>query len=375
VDQHALTSDFSNSSGAPQNPIRIGWITPRLLSGPMKTFFLGVLRNLPRNGVEHWLYSTHPARDKTSAEFEMAADQFIDVSGTGEEELVNKLRSDDLTVAVELSGHGPHHSLRVMSRRIAPLQCSWLDYFHPTEIPAIDFFISDSVLSRGAVQSTNRFLDLPDGRLCADFSGHEISISPVRPSRIRFGCFNRLSKLSDELIRAWSGLLEVNTEAELELRSLHFHDSETRARWASHAAGLGLPIDRVKMIGWSTWEETLKAYQDIDLALDSYPFSGCATSADALYMGVPVITTMGQTLVSRQTASLLKHAGFDEWIANDLADYSDLASDIARSGTRSSKLRQSIREQFLNRQGNVKLFATRLEEALIAMTKSMSKEN
>ncbi|MCA1778984.1 MAG: tetratricopeptide repeat protein [Xanthomonadaceae bacterium] len=129
-----------------RGPIRVGWFSPRLLAGPMESFFVGVLKAFPRNGVEHWLYQTHDIADSSTPRFKAVADHFASVADLDDFALADRAVADSIDIAIDLSGHSPHHRLRAFGRRMAPVQVSWLDYFHPTGIPAIDYFFTDRVL-------------------------------------------------------------------------------------------------------------------------------------------------------------------------------------------------------------------------------------
>jgi protein O-GlcNAc transferase len=353
---------------APGNPLTIGWLTPRLLAGPMVSFFLGVLRAMPRQGVRHVLYQTHASDDASTQAFIAAADGCVRVADLDDEALVERIRSDQLDLAVDLSGHGPHHRLRAFARRLAPVQVSWLDYFHPTGVGAIDHFLTDQVLSPDAqLTGTGSLIALPAGRLCYSPPVAGMDTAPLPTNRIRFGSFNRIAKIGDPVLQAWAGILRRCPGAELELRSPHLDDLEIRAGLARRAGRLGLPLERVRMIGWRPVDEVLNAYRDIDVALDAWPYSGCATSADALWMGVPVITLAGTTMVSRQTASLLHHAGLDDWIASDQESYVRRACELATTCKRDAEQRWAQRQQFLERVGNCQRFAADLETTLIRL--------
>lgn len=177
-------------------------MTPRLCEGPTYTFFAEVLKQLPRQGSEHWLIKTHSYSDSKTAEFIKAADHFIDASDWDDNTLIHKLRAMQPDILIELSGHSPHHRLRALAQRIAPVQISWLDYFNPTGISAIDGFISDSVISAGPQAG---HILLPCGRLAYH---PPLAAAPIQPSdttQVRFGSFNRAAKINNSVLETWGG--------------------------------------------------------------------------------------------------------------------------------------------------------------------------
>ena len=107
----------------------------------------------------------------------------------------------------------------------------------------------------------------------------------------------------------------------------------------------GIRGERITLLGRRPRPEYFKLYQAIDICLDPFPFNGCNTSADALWMGVPVIMLAGKTYVSRQGVSLLSHLGLPELIAATPEDYVQIATRLASDLDRLQALRSGLRER------------------------------
>jgi protein O-GlcNAc transferase len=351
----------------PDRPLRIGWLSPRFVSGLVETFFLPVLAAFDRTAGWHMLYESGGIADAATDQLRRAADAHRDVSDLDDAELAQAIRDDRIDVLVELSGHGPGNRLRALARRPAPLQVSWLDYFHSTGMPAIDVLLSDAVLSPPASlhRYSERVLTLPSGRLCyapqAELP-HVVSRETNAP--LRFGCFNRVEKINDDVLALWARVLDGAPRSTLRLKARLFDTAGEREHFLARAARAGIAAQRLELTGYSALRDVLAAYADIDIALDTFPFSGCATSCDALWMGVPVVTLCGAAMAARQTASLLTTLRLPELIAHTPDDYVRIAQALATDTERRAALRGSLRACMGERLGNVARHARELEAAL-----------
>jgi predicted O-linked N-acetylglucosamine transferase (SPINDLY family) len=110
-----------------------------------------------------------------------------------------------------------------------------------------------------------------------------------------------------------------------------------------------MDAERVRLHGQRSYGELLAAYRAIDIALDPFPFSGCTTTCDALYMGAAVVTLPGETFVSRQSASLLQRLGRDAWIARDRDDYVERAVALAKEVPALRAARGALRGEVIAR--------------------------
>jgi protein O-GlcNAc transferase len=331
-----------------EKPLRIGWLSPRFFSGLVSNFFLEPLRHFDRTDMTHILYDSGGIEDLTTGEFKSAADEWHRVDSFDDAALYDRIHADRIDVLVELSGHSPGNRLRALAHRPAPVQISWLDYFHSTGMGAIDVLLSDAVSSPSDSfkHYTERVFHLPSGRL-----SYTPPDAPAPRPRIegpvRFGSFNRVSKINDAVLGSWSRILAGVPDSRLRLKARAFDSADERVYFLDRCARHRISSERIELLGYGTHAETFAAYADVDIALDPFPFSGCATSLDALWMGIPVITKIGETMVSRQTASLLTSLQLSQCIASDEDDYVQrsivLVSNSACLGSWRNELRERMR--------------------------------
>ena len=332
--------------------LRVGWISPRFAEGPLVELVLPVMEALAGFGVDMRLYATHLGVDTPAARrFRALARDMRDVSGLDDVALIALLREAQLDVIVDLAGHAPGNRLAALSGRVARLQLSWGDWFSSTGLAAMDLFVSDNYLTPPGSDAhfSEGLLRLGRGRFCYRPGLPTPAPAARVDSALRFVSFNRVSKLNDAVLACWAEILRACPDARLQLRAGAFDDPAGRGHFLGRAKRLGIDPDALELFGFRPHAEVLAAYLEADIALDPFPFSGCATSADALWMGLPVITLPGDTLVSRQTGALLERLGLEDCIAVDAGAYVRAAIALARDQRRREQLRLDLRSRMMER--------------------------
>jgi predicted O-linked N-acetylglucosamine transferase (SPINDLY family) len=350
----------------PERPLRVGWMSSRFSSGVVGTFFLAAFQALDRRRLEHVLYDSGGVDDEVQARFRATASGWRAIDDLEDGALCELIRSDRIDVLVDLCGHSPGNRLRALAARPAPVQLSWLDYFHSTGLAAIDAFVSDRRLSppEHAHRYVERLLHLPSGRLCYAPPVRWPEPGPRTDGPLRFASFNRLSKLNDAVLAAWSTILAAHPDAVLRLGASAFDDAQMRRHFLRRCESHGIDAQRLELAGYGTHQDVLAAYRDVDVALDPFPFTGCATSCDALAMGVPVVTWKGATMVARQTAALLEAVDLSDLVAGGIPDYVRCAARIAADAARRERLRGELPGRVRSRLGDVERHARELSHVL-----------
>ena len=373
---HAPAPPFvATRDASSRRALRVGWLSPRFTEGPVAVFLTGLLRALDRARYKHLLIALQPGGDAATARFRHLADEWFDLSGLDDATLLQRLRALELDVIIDLAGHSTANRLAVIAQRVAPVQVSWLDWFDTTAAPSMDAWISDRWLTPddSTQRYTERLVRLDAGRFCytpidsrpidsrpfdspppanrppdggPHYSGPPDGAPPATyagDGTIVFASFNRLAKLNANVLETWATILRRVPGARLELGARLLDDPATRAYTLERFAAHGVEADRLRLHGQRAYEELLGAYRAVDVALDPFPFSGCTTTCDALYMGAAVVTLPGETFVSRQSASLLARLGRDAWVARDRGDYVERAVALAGEATALRRARESLR--------------------------------
>ena len=364
---HTFATPFASSRDAdPRGVLRIGWLSPRFNAGPVASFLPGLLAAFDRTRHRHLLIALQPAHDEATTRLRALADEWFDFSGLDDRTLLQRLRALELDVVIDLAGHSTANRIAVVAERVAPLQLSWLDWFDTTAVPAMDAWISDAWLTpRDSTQRyTERIVRLPSGRFCYTPPDDAPSASHAGGEAIVFASFNRLAKLNADVVATWSAILRRTPGSRLHLGARLLDDTQTRAHTLERFAAHGIDAERLVLNGQRPYAELLAAYRGVDIALDPFPFSGCTTTCDALFMGCAVVALPGETFVSRQSASLLWRLGRDEWVARDRDDYIEravaVAADVRALRTQRQALREAVRARLCDAASQARDFAAAL---------------
>jgi predicted O-linked N-acetylglucosamine transferase (SPINDLY family) len=287
--------------------------------------------------------------DDITAAIRKSADHWYDVLLEGDDDLAKRIHDLGIDVLVDLAGHTAYNRLPVFALKPAPVQATWVGYFHSTGLKSIDYFITDpytSPLACGQLFSETPVW-LPHSRFCYAPPDYAPAVAPP-PVLARgyptFGCFNRLEKLVAPVFAAWAEILRAVHESRLLLKAGTLADESLREHVRRRFAEHGIPSERLELRGPSGHADMFVEYGDIDIALDPFPFNGGMTTLEALWMGVPVVALKGSAVVSRQSHSVLANLGLHtELVFGDIDSYVAGAIALARDHGRLAKLREEIR--------------------------------
>jgi predicted O-linked N-acetylglucosamine transferase (SPINDLY family) len=232
------------------------------------------------------------------------------------------------------------------------VQVSWLGYEGSTQLREMDVLIGDWLVtprSNSPCHSEN-VVRLPFDFACyrAPDYAPEVTATPALVNgHITFGSFNKLAKLGPTTLRLWARILCRMPKSRLLLKWRHAPSTLASQRIIDILAKHGVSHQRVEFRDVSPHPEMLKEYGDIDIALDPFPFSGGATTCDALWMGVPVVSMLGRRFASNHTASHLRAAGMPELVAENEDHYLDICVRLGTDPVALNRLRQTLRPQMV----------------------------
>ena len=339
------------NSPDPERPLRIGYLSPDFKpQHPVAIFLEPVLTQQDRARFTSFCYSSVDTVDDCTARFETLSQNWREVAGWHDERLARQIRDDRIDIIVDLAGHTAGSRLRALCGRPAPVQACALGYPHSTGVEAIDYLIADGVVcppeNDHLCSETVMRLDRCVFCFSPDREMPPVDIEAARARQaVCFGSFNHLPKVTPTTVSAWARILTRVADARLKLKSVPFTDSATRERYWQLFEQQGIGRDRVELVGPSRLPEMMAEYGDIDIGLDPIPYNGGTTTAQALWMGVPVITLAGGNFCSRMSASLLGRIGLDELVAETIEDYVSKAVALAGERDRRLALRADMRDR------------------------------
>lgn len=335
----------------PGKPLRIGIVSAEFHRHALHGWLLAGLGGLDRRRLTLFCYSTCALEDDVTGLFKKLADQWRSVVGLDGRRMAELVRADAIDILIDISGHTAFNRLDCFALKPAPVQASWLGYPFTTGLPEIDYLVTDEVAVGPDEESlfTEKIVRLSPSRFCLQppTNAPDVVAPPVqRSGQVTFGSFNNVAKLTGEVIDLWCTILHRLPSSRLILKSPGFSDPSVAQRIREAICENGLAPKRLELRPASPYNLMLAEYGDIDIALDPFPFGGGATSHDALWMGVPVVTLASWYPASRQTATMLQAIGRDPWIASDEESYVAIAAELATDGERLADYRERQRDAF-----------------------------
>ena len=337
----------------PDRPLRLGLVSPDFCRHAVSYFIEPLLEHWDRDQLEVFLYSNGEVRDDYTARLQEKADHWRDIRLLGQEEAIAQILRDEIDILMDLAGHTAGNRLALMAGKPAPIQATYLGYYGTTGLEQVDYWLTDAVLHPPECDaddpcSEERWrLDRPYVSFRPLPSAPPVSPPPcLRNGFITFGSFNQSRKITQRTAEHWLAVLQAVPGSRLLLKSRNLGEPTEQQRVRELFEGLGLASERLTLQGHSpTVEQHLAAYSQLDIALDTYPYTGCTTSADALWMGVPVLTVAGSSMVSRQAAAVLTAVGCSDWICGDANELVAKAQQLARDPQALAAQRAAQRQQ------------------------------
>lgn len=334
----------------PQRRLRIGYVSPDFRQHSVAYFLKPLLTEHDREMFEVFCYADVMRPDSMTARLQELADRWINTAKLSDEALTRQIVGDKIDILVDLAGHTGHNRLLVFARKPAPIQVTWLGYPHSTGLSAIDYRFVDSVTDpegEADALASETLVRLEKGFLC--YSPQADAPSPGAPpclatGSITFGSFNNPAKLSSVTLTTWAELLDRLPGSRLLIKGKLFAEAACKAQFLAQLERYGMNVKQVTLLGWVQGQTNhLSLYDQVDIALDSFPYNGTTTTCEALWMGVPVITLRGDRHAARVGASLLTQVGLAELIADSVEVYVDIATTLANDASSLCELRRTLR--------------------------------
>jgi len=366
---------FSNSRN-PDRRLRIGFLSGDFRDHPVAQFFRPLLAEHDPSALEIYCYAESERTDAYTPVLQQIGGIWrIESIAAGDAALRQQLRADEIDIAIDLSGQTGGTRLSALAIRATPVTASWLGYPATTGLPTIDWRITDALADPPGYERyyTEKLMRIPDGFLC--YQPRVDELPPVAPPpalqrrAITFGSFNNAMKLTPATIECWSQILKAVPTARLVLKAGFLADPQMRTPLAQQFTARGIDAQRIDLRAHVAESAAhLATYGDIDIALDPLMYNGTTTTCEALVMGVPVISWIGDRHAARVGFDLLTRVGLGELAVPDLGAYVALAVELANDLPRLQRIRGELRQRMLASPiCDRKRFARQFEAALRQM--------
>ena len=292
-------------------------------------------------------------QDNLTKYFKECFDEWQDTFDLTDDQMIENIRNQDIDILIDLIGLTYGHRIKVFATRCAPVQICWLGYNNSIGIDNMDYIIADPnlIYENEKNQYTEKILYMPKIWNCMGRPNNlpDIEETPCLKSEIfSFGSFNNFQKISNDTIKIWSEILK-NSNSQIYLKHSYGYSKEVYNVIKNKFLNEGVNLNKIIFLEKKkTTEEHLKDYNKVDLALDTFPYTGVTTSFESYTMGVPVLTLEGFNLNSRCGVSINKNLSLDEFIAKNHSDYIKKAIFFTKNRFALKTIIGNLRQQVLD---------------------------
>lgn len=356
---------YEEHRGDPWRKLKIGFLSPDFRVHAVMCFAEGLLAQLDRRQFEVYAFHLYPKDDLVTERVKCHVDHFVRMSHLDFNQQAQTIQSHGIDILIDMTGHTGNNALLTMVRKPAPVQVTWIGFVATTGLTAIDYYLTDEVINPPGVDHlfSEKLYRLPT------FHGSYRAMSrnplwcyqpsyAVRPTPalkkgfITFGSCNNLGKLTDQVLTLWGQLMVKVPDAHLLIEGKGFNKADFAADYRSRCEQLGIDVDRLDLVPLDTKNQYL-TYHEIDIALDPFPLTGGTTTCDLLWMGVPLVSMVGNSSPSRMSTNALTYTEHTEWLAQSPEEYLEiaikLASDVQQLNLQRLKQRDEIEQSPLMR--------------------------
>jgi protein O-GlcNAc transferase len=333
---------------SPERRLRIGYMSPDFCSHAESFFTVPLLSAHDRQAFEIFCYADVVRPDEVTTRLRSHANAWRNICGLSDEQVARLVRQDRIDILVDLTMHMARNHLLVFARKPAPIQVCWLAYQGTTGLGTMDYRLTDPIIDPPGLYDllySEESVRLPDAFWCYDplESDSQVRALPaLAKGHITFGCLNNFCKVNDPVLRLWAKVLTTVRKSRLILLAA---EGSHRQHTLDLLEQEGVRPERVIFVSRMPRPRYLELYNEIDVGLDTFPYTGQTTSLDAFWLGVPVITLVGNTAVARAGRSLLENLGLPELVAATPEQFVSIASQLAGDLPRLEALRAGLRDR------------------------------
>ncbi|MBW8015686.1 MAG: hypothetical protein FVQ82_05830 [Planctomycetes bacterium] len=351
VVKESVIKDHKNDRD-PDRKLRIGYISPDFRAHPVGLLIKPILDNHNRSDFEIFGYGSVGCWDHFTKTLETRFDHYRNIMGIEDMKVVEMVMADGIDILVDLAGHTGGNRLGVMSYKPAPIQATYLGYFDTTGLEQVDYFITDSQMSPPQSQQyhTEEIFPLPDTCFCYNIPAEtpDVAASPViENGYITFGMFSNPTKLTPKVAGLWARIMQNTKGSRLKMISKGTQNEKLASIFLKVLEDAGISRDRVNIRGKMPMGQYLSEYGKVDIILDTFPYNGGVTTCDAFWMGVPIVSLVGEHHFSRVGLSLLTSVGLEFFAAKTEDEYVAKASVLAGKPEALASIRVQLRQRML----------------------------
>lgn len=331
----------------PDRPLAVGYVSGDFCMHAAGFFILPLLAASDGRAFSATCYQASAHSDALTDRMRARAARWRDVAALSDDALAAQIVADGIDILVDLAGISRDHRLAVFARRPAPIQITSLGYLGTTGLAAMDYRITDAFADppgESDALHTERLLRLPRSQWCyAPPDDAPAPLARATDGPVVFGAFGRMMKTNPRVLAAWAAILARVPESRLEL--VDVPGERARRELLAPFARRGVAESRIVTHGRLSREDFRERLRGCHIGLDTFPYNGGATTCEALWLGVPVVTRAGTHGFARTGASVLANVGLPELVAETDAGYIDIAVALAADRGRLAALQAGLRDR------------------------------
>lgn len=335
----------------PERPLRVGFVSGDFREHAVMRFLKNVLEGFDPREVEFFCYSNNKYTDAISQRLKEISTGWWDIAGMNDQKVVDLIQFDRIDILVDLAGHTTDNRLLVFAHKPAPIQVNWLGYPCTTGLTTMDYRLTDAIADPPESKDwhSEELVRLPEGFL--SFTTIQEAPESTGPPHlgsgvITFGCFNNNAKITPPVISLWAEILNRVPDSRMFLKNDALRSPGVKEFWLERFQEHSVSLDRIELLPRvEYYVDHLALYNQVDVALDVFPYNGTTTTCEAMWMGVPVVTLKGNRHVGRVSASLLTRVGLEELIAENPEEYVENVVSLAGDSEKITELRHDLRRR------------------------------
>jgi predicted O-linked N-acetylglucosamine transferase (SPINDLY family) len=331
----------------PDRPLRIGYLGAYFRDHCQSFFTIPLLSRHDPAEVEAYCYSQVSRPDAVTDRIRGLVREMRSIVGVSSANAAEMIRSDRIDILVDLTMHMGECRPLIFARKPAPVQAAWLAYPGSTGMAAMDYRLTDPYLDPPEADDvySEKSIRLRDTFWCYDPLSPPVDPGPlpaIANQCVTFGSLNNFCKVNDGTLQRWALVLKGAGRSRLMFLCA---EGSHRNSVLDVFAREGIDSTRIDLVAPRSRKAYLELYRQIDIGLDTLPYNGHTTSLDSFWMGVPVVTTVGNTVVGRGGLSQLTNLKLTELIADSPQQFVKIAAGLAADLPRLAELRAGLRRR------------------------------
>jgi len=337
-----------------EKELNIGFVSADFKEHPVSFFLIDILTFLKKKNIKLFGYSSSKVEDKYTKILKKEFNFFFNVESLSDVALCEKILDDKIDILIDMSGYSAGTRLPIFAQKICPIQITWAGWLATTGIKEIDYIIGDPWATPEEYKSfyVEKILQLPKiwcHLSTSDIKNLKTSDTPaLKNNYITFGSFNHFHKINEEVIKVWSKILLLVPNSILFLKHFQMNNPIYKKKIEEEFKKNKINSERLSLDVNSKREDFLLSYNNIDIALDTFPYSGGTTSFETAWMGVPLLTLAGEAFISRCGVSININLNQKDWIAKNTEDYISKAVEFTKDLNKLNSTRLYLRENSRN---------------------------